>query len=88
MIGAVNCCWVWYKLPEGIKAAWSLSQAYYYHHYSGGPTEILPDFSNKVKDWTVIRDSVLDTGDKKPKGDKGYRETLYLREGGNIYLTG
>ena len=34
MIGAVNCCWVWYKLPEGIKAAWSLNQAYYYHHYT------------------------------------------------------
>ena len=41
MIGAVNCCWVWYKLPEGMKAAWSLGQAYYYHHYSGGPTEIM-----------------------------------------------
>ena len=33
MIGAVNYCWVWYERPEGIKAGWSLGQAYYYHHY-------------------------------------------------------
>ena len=37
IIGAVNYRCVWYKLPEGIKAVWSLGQAYY---YSGGPTEI------------------------------------------------
>ena len=52
VIGAVKYCCVRYKLPKGIKAAWSLGQAY----YSGGPTEILADLSNKVEDRTVIRD--------------------------------
>ena len=37
-------------------------------YHSGGPTEILSVFSNKVKGLTVTRDFILDTREKKPKG--------------------